>query len=193
MKLAFKHSPMCAGWLLVLSCAVASAQTNPEPSASPSPKHSVKSGTSAKPSSAQKKTAHAGPGTKSRSATSHSASHKGKKGKRTASSRRRGQQKIDSTRAREIQVALIREHYLNGQPTGQWDDVTQKGMEKYQADHGWQSKTVPDARALIKLGLGPNHDHLLNPESAMTTPPVSHSATAPGLPPPSTSENAPQR
>jgi hypothetical protein len=24
---------------------------------------------------------------------------------------------------------------------------------------------------LIKLGLGPNHDHLLNPESAMTSQP----------------------
>ena len=34
-------------------------------------------------------------------------------------------------------------------------------------DQGWQSKTVPDSRALIRLGLGPNHDHLLNPESAM--------------------------
>jgi hypothetical protein len=31
---------------------------------------------------------------------------------------------------------------------------------------------VPDSRALIKLGLGPDHQHLLNPESAMTTAPV---------------------
>ena len=44
-------------------------------------------------------------------------------------------------------------------------------MRRYQADHGWQSKTVPDSRALIKLGLGPSKDHLLNPESAMTTTP----------------------
>jgi hypothetical protein len=44
-------------------------------------------------------------------------------------------------------------------------------MRRYQADHGWQSKTVPDSRALIKLGLGPSNDHLLNPESAMTTGP----------------------
>ena len=44
-------------------------------------------------------------------------------------------------------------------------------MRRYQADHGWQSKTVPDSRASIKLGLGPSHDHLLNPESAMTTAP----------------------
>jgi hypothetical protein len=46
-------------------------------------------------------------------------------------------------------------------------------MRRYQADHGWQSKTVPDSRALISLGLGPSHDHLLNPESAMTTGPAS--------------------
>jgi hypothetical protein len=65
---------------------------------------------------------------------------------------------------------LIREHYLDGEPTGVWDQKSQKAMEQYQADNGWQTKTIPDSRALIKLGLGPNHDHLLNPESAMTTP-----------------------
>jgi hypothetical protein len=30
-------------------------------------------------------------------------------------------------------------------------------MQKFQADHGWQTKLTPDSRALIKLGLGP-HD-----------------------------------
>ena len=29
-------------------------------------------------------------------------------------------------------------------------------MEKLQADNGWQTKLVPDSRALIKLGLGPS-------------------------------------
>ena len=42
-------------------------------------------------------------------------------------------------------------------------------MQRYQADNNWQSKTTPDARALIKLGLGPDHEHLLNPDSAMTS------------------------
>src|SRR5204863_5104190 len=83
----------------------------------------------------------------------------------------RGQQAIDGGRAREIQQALVREHYLSGEPTGTWDSVTQEAMSRYQSDQGWQSKTVPDSRALIRLGLGPNHDHLLNPESAMTTEP----------------------
>jgi peptidoglycan hydrolase-like protein with peptidoglycan-binding domain len=82
--------------------------------------------------------------------------------------KKRGQQVIDSERAREIQAALIREHYMDGEPSGSWDSATQTAMQRYQADQGWQSKTTPDARALIKLGLGPSHDHLLNPESAMT-------------------------
>jgi hypothetical protein len=51
-------------------------------------------------------------------------------------------------------------------------------MRRYQAANGWQTKTVPDARALIKLGLGPSHDHLLNPESAMTSAPQPRSPKA---------------
>ncbi len=97
--------------------------------------------------------------------------HKAKKTRKSASRRGRGQQKIDPKRAHEIQEALIREHYLEGKPTGVWNDATQKAMQRYQADNNWQSKTTPDARALIKLGLGPDHEHLLNPESAMTTEP----------------------
>ena len=55
--------------------------------------------------------------------------------------------------------------------TGSWNDASEAAMRRFQADNGWQSKTVPDSRALIKLGLGPSKDHLLNPESAMTTVP----------------------
>jgi len=98
-----------------------------------------------------------------------SKTRKSKKSHKTAS--KRGQQKIDPQRAQQIQEALIREHYLNGKPSGVWDSATQAAMQKYQADNGWQSKTTPDARALIKMGLGPDHDHLLNPESAMTSAP----------------------
>jgi hypothetical protein len=97
-----------------------------------------------------------------------------KSGKKTA----RGQQKIDPQRAEAIQEALIREHYLTGEPAGTWNQASEDALRKYQADHGWQSKQVPDSRALISLGLGPSHDGLLNPESAMTTgPDISHSAS----------------
>jgi putative peptidoglycan binding protein len=79
---------------------------------------------------------------------------------------KRGQQAIQEDRAREIQTALIREHYLDGEPTGVWDQRTQTAMAKFQADNGWQTKVLPDSRALIKLGLGPRNDGLLNPETA---------------------------
>jgi hypothetical protein len=103
------------------------------------------------------------------------ASSRRKSNKTTA----RGQQKIDPERAQAIQEALIREHYLSGEAAGTWNQASEDAMRRYQADHGWQSKTVPDSRALISLGLGPSHDHLLNPESAMTTgPDASHTATA---------------
>jgi hypothetical protein len=93
--------------------------------------------------------------------------------------RPRGQQKIKPERVHEIQDALVREHYLT-KATGKWDLTTQHALQKYQADNGWQSKVVPDSRALIKLGLGPDNDHLLNPESAMTTaPPPAHATAAP--------------
>jgi peptidoglycan hydrolase-like protein with peptidoglycan-binding domain len=106
------------------------------------------------------------------SAAKHKSSANGKNQKKNQKKivERRGQQKIDSQRAQQIQQALIREHYLTGEASGAWDDTTQEAMRKFQADNGWQDKTTPDSRALIKLGLGPDHEHLLNPESAMTSP-----------------------
>jgi Putative peptidoglycan binding domain len=102
--------------------------------------------------------------------SAHATTRKNKKSRKSASSRR-GQQKIDPERSREIQEALIREHYLDGTASGTWDAKSQSAMQRYQADNGWQSKSVPDSRALIKMGLGPDHEHLLNPESAMTSQP----------------------
>jgi Putative peptidoglycan binding domain len=69
-----------------------------------------------------------------------------------------GQRGIDPDRATQIQNALIREHYLTAPASGQWDSTTESAMQKFQADHGWQTKLTPDSRALIKLGLGPKND-----------------------------------
>ena len=69
-----------------------------------------------------------------------------------------GQRGIAPERATEIQKALISKNYLTGSPSGQWDAQTETAMQKYQADHGWQTKLTPDSRALIKLGLGPRND-----------------------------------
>ncbi len=73
-----------------------------------------------------------------------------------------GQQGIAPERATAIQQALIREHYLNGEPTGQWDSSTVAAMQKFQADQGWQTKLMPDSRALKKLGLGPDYSNAIN-------------------------------
>jgi basic membrane lipoprotein Med (substrate-binding protein (PBP1-ABC) superfamily) len=124
--------------------------------------------------SSTRKKAHPTVSSHSKSVKSHSArsketstATKGKKGKRRKSaSRHHGQQAIESERTREIQQALIREHYLDGEPTGVLDDRTKQALTKFQNDNGWQTKIVPDSRALIKLGLGPSHEGLLNPDSA---------------------------
>ncbi len=67
-----------------------------------------------------------------------------------------GQRTIDDSRASEIQQALAGAGYLSEEPTGHWDAATQSAMQRYQSDHGWQTKLVPDSRAIIKLGLGPH-------------------------------------
>ncbi len=68
-----------------------------------------------------------------------------------------GQRSIDDSRATQIQTALVKSGYLSG-PSGHWDTQTSAAMQKYQSDNGWQTKLVPDSRAIIKLGLGPDRD-----------------------------------
>jgi peptidoglycan hydrolase-like protein with peptidoglycan-binding domain len=90
--------------------------------------------------------------------------------------RPRGQQGIASDRATQIQQALIREHYLTGDPSGAWDATTQAAMQKYQADQGWQTKLMPDSRALKKLGLGPDYSGAINAKnSSFAAPPPASS------------------
>jgi hypothetical protein len=94
-----------------------------------------------------------------------------------------GQHSIDEDRTVAIQSALIREHYLNGEATGVWDQESKAAMLRYQAANGWQTKITPDSRALIKLGLGPDHKGLLNPETASIPSPHElgvDNATQPG-------------
>lgn len=88
----------------------------------------------------------------------HSVHHRATKRHRARRHEVRGQRSIEPERAQQIQTALINAHYLSGPASGQWDATTEAAMEKYQADHGWQTKLVPDSRALIALGLGPTDD-----------------------------------
>jgi len=136
-----------------------------------------------KPSTTRVKARASAPASRSRASSSKTSSHqslqtvaarsrKGSRGKlrnvkqTTVKPKFRGQQAIDQSRTLEIQQALIREHYLNGEATGEWDQATRDALMRYQGDNHWQTKILPDARALIKLGLGPSNQNLLNPESA---------------------------
>lgn len=111
-------------------------------------------------------------------ATASSHSHR-LRHKAVRSHRVHGQQTIDSARATEIQQALIREHYLDGEPTGKWDAETQAAMQKYQSDQGWQTKLTPDSRALKKLGLGPDYSDAINAKTAnFSDPPPASSIPA---------------
>lgn len=116
---------------------------------------------------------------------SHRAPTSGHSKKKTVSHKVQGQRAIDPDRAREIQTALIHQNYLNGEPSGQWDSETQSAMQKFQSDHGWQTKLTPDSRALIKLGLGPDHTGTL-PAAASASKPA---PTSPEPPAPTVAES----
>jgi hypothetical protein len=74
------------------------------------------------------------------------------------SAKHTGQRSIDDNRAIEIQQALVRSGYMT-EPSGHWDSATETAMQKFQADNGWQTKLMPDSRAIIKLGLGPSQSN----------------------------------
>jgi hypothetical protein len=85
----------------------------------------------------------------------------------------RGQQAIEPERATQIQDALIRTHYLTGDASGKWDATSIAAMQKYQADHGWQTKIMPDSRALKSLGLGPDYSDAINAQGSNFSTPAS--------------------
>jgi hypothetical protein len=94
------------------------------------------------------------------------ASHRrGTRAAAPASHKLHGQQSIDPERVTAIQQALVREHYLT-EANGKWDSTTEAAMQKYQADQGWQTKLMPDSRALKMLGLGPDYSNAINAKDA---------------------------
>ncbi len=67
---------------------------------------------------------------------------------------------------------MIKSGYLSGTASGHWDAETEAAMQKFQSDNGWQTKLIPDSRAIIKLGLGPAQDSGSS-VSAETAPAIS--------------------
>lgn len=70
--------------------------------------------------------------------------------------RRLAQLRMEPQRVEEIQRALIKAGYLDEEPTGKWDDATRDAMLRYQSEHGFPATGLPEAKTLMKLGLGPH-------------------------------------
>lgn len=88
-------------------------------------------------------------------------------------------------RVEQIQQALIEAGALHGKPTGLWDAETRDAMSRYQAENGFGVTGLPDAKSLMKLGLGPHPlPESLNPSRA------SASSPAAGADPPSSPESS---
>ena len=93
---------------------------------------------------------------------------RGRRGRYAARSRGRSHdaaQPIDSTvgsrpapgipteRVTEIQNALIKAGYLDGPPSGQYDETTVDAMKQFQSKSGMPGNGLPSAPALKKLGV----------------------------------------
>ena len=61
---------------------------------------------------------------------------------------------LQPERVQEIQQALIREGYLQGDANGQWDAPTREAMLRYQTMNGFPATGLPEAKSLMKLGRG---------------------------------------
>src|ERR1700734_3801310 len=70
-------------------------------------------------------------------------------------SRREPTQKAPTAaRISEIQSALARNGYYQGQPNGKWDSNTVSAMQKFQSSNGLEASGKLNALSLQKLGLG---------------------------------------
>ena len=153
---------------------------------------SVRHATHHPTTSAETSTTHRSAGTPVRSATVHhstsaanhtatTASHKAgshaksTRPRRTSSQQRLARLHLQPERTQEIQSALIREGYLKGEASGDWDTRTHDAMLHYQTDHGFPATGLPEAKSLMKLGLG---SHPLPPELDQPSPKLAPPAAA---------------
>lgn len=63
---------------------------------------------------------------------------------------------IAPERTEQIQQALIQAGDLHELPTGRWDPQTRDAMKLYQQSNGFSTTGLPDAKSLMKMGLGPH-------------------------------------
>ncbi|MGB8521383.1 MAG: peptidoglycan-binding domain-containing protein [Candidatus Acidiferrales bacterium] len=129
------------------------------------------------------------------SASSSSAPATAKKktvSKKHHSKRESTQRAPTPARISEIQAALARDGYYQGQPNGKWDSNTVAAMQKFQSGNGLEASGKLNALSLQKLGLGSSVAGVSAPkpvQPATTKPPASSPSTAAPAP---ASKSAPQ-
>jgi peptidoglycan hydrolase-like protein with peptidoglycan-binding domain len=127
-------------------------------------------------------------------APSKSSASSTKKKKRHHGARREPTQKAPTPdRISEIQSALARGGYYQGEPNGRWDSNTVAALEKFQSDNGMNASGKLDAPSLQKLGLGsstagvdapkpPSHPNPSANTASSTPVPTANSASASAVP-----------
>lgn len=78
-----------------------------------------------------------------------------------------------SNRIEQIQQALARSGYYQGDPTGRWDSVTISAMKSFQSAHGITPTGRIDATSLQKLGLGSDIAGVAPPRPILPSQPSS--------------------
>jgi hypothetical protein len=99
--------------------------------------------------------------------SSHKSGHQKSSPHRSTAYTRLAHMQMDPERVEDIQQALIKAGDLQGTPTGRWDAQTREAMSRYQTSNGFGVTGLPDAKSLMKLGLGP---HPLPPQLDKTGP-----------------------
>jgi len=119
--------------------------------------------------------------TTSASAPTSTASKKAisKKKRHHASKREPTQKAPTPDRISEIQTALARGGYYQGEPNGKWDANTVAAMQKFQSDNGVEPTGKLDAASLQKLGLGSDIAGVSPPKPVLPPATASLVATPP--------------
>ncbi|MGC1383175.1 MAG: peptidoglycan-binding domain-containing protein [Candidatus Acidiferrales bacterium] len=122
-----------------------------------------------------------GPLAKSTSGQSSSSStaHKKKKSSHHRSHREPFQKAPTPDRITEIQSALAREGFYQGDTNGKWDSNTVSALQKFQSANNLEASGKLDAGSLQKLGLGSSIAGLNPPTPPKRSSPLGNSSNAP--------------
>ena len=115
------------------------------------------------------------------------------KKKHHASKREPSQKAPTADRITEIQSALARGGYYQGDTNGKWDSNTIAAVQKFQSANGIEANGKLDAPTLQKLGLGSGIAGVSAPKPASpATPPSSQNSTPANIPAAAPNEQARQ-